>query len=207
MSNGKVMIIHEIVGLIKKTLYKMSQYLPKPYKPFGADINFKVDLSSYTTNIDLKNATGVDTSKLAAKSDVVCLKTKVDKIDFYKLRTVPVDLSKLSNVVKNNDVVKKTVYDKLSAKVNNIDSSKFVLKAKYDTDKSNLEKKISDADKKIPVNSRLVKKTDYDAKITETEIRILSISDLDANAGLTGVESKIIDISSLLKKQILMKKY
>ena len=201
------MIIHEIVGLIKKTLYKMSQYLPKPYKPFGADINFKVDLSSYTTNIDLKNATGVDTSKLAAKSDVVCLKTKVDKIDLYKLRTVPVDLSKLSNVVKNNDVVKKTVYDKLSAKVNNIDSSKFVLKAKYDTDKSNLEKKISNADKKIPVNSRLVKKTDYDAKITETEIRILSISDLDANAGLTGVESKIIDISSLLKKQILMKKY
>ena len=102
---------------------------------------------------------------------------------------------------------KKTVYDKLSAKVNNIDSSKFVLKAKYDTDKSNLEKKISDADKKIPVNSRLVKKRDYDAKITETEIRILSISDLDANAALTGVESKIIDIISLIKKQILMKKY
>ena len=101
----------------------------------------------------------------------------------------------------------KTVYDKLSAKVNNIDSSKFVLKAKYDTDKSNLEKKISDADKKISVNSRLVKKTDYDAKITETEIRILSISDLDANAALTGVESKIIDIISLIKKQILMKKY
>ena len=102
---------------------------------------------------------------------------------------------------------KKTVYDKLSAKVNNIDSSKFVLKAKYDADKSNLEKKISDADKKISVNSRLVKKTDYDAKITETEIRILSISDLDANAALTGVESKIIDIISLIKKQILMKKY
>ena len=102
---------------------------------------------------------------------------------------------------------KKTVYDKLSAKVNNIDSSKFVLKAKYDTDKSNLENKISDADKKISVNSRLVKKTDYDAKITETEIRILSISDLAANAALTGVESKILDVSSLVKKQILMKKY
>ena len=85
----------------------MSQYLPKPYKPFGADINFKVDLSSYTTNIDLKNATGVDTSKLAAKSDVACLKAKIDKIDLYKLRTVPVDLSKLSNVVKNNDVARK----------------------------------------------------------------------------------------------------
>ena len=73
------MIIHQIVGLIKKTLYKMSQYLPKPYKPFGADINFKFDLSSYTTNIDLKNATGVDTSKLAAKSDVACLKQKLIK--------------------------------------------------------------------------------------------------------------------------------
>ena len=52
----------------------------------------------------------------------------------------------------------KTVYDKLSAKVNNIDSSKFVLKAKYDTDKSNLEKKISDADKKFPLIVDLLKK-------------------------------------------------
>ena len=56
---------------------------------------------------------------------------------------VPVDLSKLSDVVKN-DVVKKTVYDKLAAKVNNIDTSDFVLKTKYQTDKVELEKKISD---------------------------------------------------------------
>ena len=56
---------------------------------------------------------------------------------------VPVDLSKLSSVVKN-DVVKKTVYDKLVAKVNAIDTSDFVLKAKYDTDKSRLENKIPD---------------------------------------------------------------
>ena len=53
---------------------------------------------------------------------------------------VPVDLSKLSDVVKN--VVKKTVYDKLVAKVNSIDTSAFVLKTKYDTDKTELEKKI-----------------------------------------------------------------
>ena len=46
MLNGKVMIIHLIVGLIKKTLYKMSQYFPKPYEPFGGDINVKVDLSN-----------------------------------------------------------------------------------------------------------------------------------------------------------------
>ena len=71
------------------------------------------------------------------------LKTEVDKLDIGKLAPVPVDLSKLSDVVKN-DVVKKTVYDKLVAKVNNIDTSGFVLKTKYDTDKSELENKIPD---------------------------------------------------------------
>ena len=64
----------------------------------------------------------------------------MDKIDVDKLKTVLIDLSKLSNVV-NNDVVTKTVYDKLLAKVNNIDTSGFALKTKYDTDKSDLEKK------------------------------------------------------------------
>ena len=71
------------------------------------------------------------------------LKTKVDKLDIDKLVPVPVDLSKLSDVVKN-DVVKKTVYDKLVAKVDNIDTSDFVLKTKNDTDKSELENKIPD---------------------------------------------------------------
>ena len=66
-------------------------------------------------------------------------------------------MSKLSNVV-NNDIVEKTVYDKLVGKVNNIDISGFVLKTKYDTDKSDLEKKISDADKELPDTSGLVKK-------------------------------------------------
>ena len=74
-----------------------------------------------------------------------------------KLTLVPNDLAKLSNVAKN-DVVKKTVYDKLVAKVNNIDTIGFVLKTTYDTDKSDLEKKISDADKKVPDVSGLVKK-------------------------------------------------
>ena len=66
-------------------------------------------------------------------------------------------MSKLSNVV-NNDIVEKTLYDKLVGKVNNIDISGFVLKTKYDTDKSDLEKKISDADKELPDTSGLVKK-------------------------------------------------
>ena len=63
------MIVHLLVGLIEKTLYKMSQYFPKPYEPFGGDINVKIDLSNYATQTDLKKATGVDSSKLAAKSD------------------------------------------------------------------------------------------------------------------------------------------
>ena len=83
---------------------------------------------------------------------------------------VPADLSKLSNVVKN-DVVKKTVYGKLVAKVNSIDTSGFALKTKYDADKKELEKKIPDA-------IGLVKKTDYNAKITEIEGKIPSICGL-----------------------------
>ena len=133
MLNGKAMIIHIIVGLIKKTLYKMSQYFPKPYKSFERNINAKVDLSNYTTKLDFKNAIGVDTSKLAAKFDLASLKAEIVKIYVDKLKTVLVDLSKLRNAV-NNDVVKNTVYGKLIAKVKNIDTSGFVLKTKFDTD-------------------------------------------------------------------------
>ena len=100
------MIILLIVGLIKKTLYKMSQYFPKPYRSFEGNVKVELDLSSYATKAELKKTTGVDTSKLAAKFDLVSLKAEVDKIDVDKLKTVPVDSSKLSNVV-NNEVVKK----------------------------------------------------------------------------------------------------
>ena len=71
------------------------------------------------------------------------LKTEVDKIYIDKLVPGPVDLSKLSDVVKN-DVVNKTAYDKLIAKVNKIDVSMFILITKYDTDKTGLRKKIPD---------------------------------------------------------------
>ena len=59
----------------------MSQYFPKLYEPFGGDINVKVDLSNYAMKTDLKNATRIDTSKLAAKSDLVNLKAEIDKLD------------------------------------------------------------------------------------------------------------------------------
>ena len=98
----------------------MSQYFPKPYEPLGGDINVKVDLSNYATKTDIRNISHVDTSSFGLKSSLTNLKTEVDK-----LNAVPVDLSKLSDVVKN-DVVKKDVYDKLVNKVNNIDTSGFV---------------------------------------------------------------------------------
>ena len=161
------MIICSIVGLIKKTLYKMSQYFPKPYEPFGGDINVTVDLSNYATKDDIKNITHVDTSIFALKTNLANLKTEVDKLDIDKLVSVPADLSKLSNVV--NDVVKKTEYDKLVTKVNNIDIAvgKFILKSDYDADKTKLENIIP------------------------------NISNLATKAALTTVENKIPNISNL----------
>ena len=120
----------------------MSQYFPKPFRNFGGNTNVKVDLSNYATKADIKNISHVDTSSFALKTNLANLKTEVDKLDIDKLAPVPVDLSKLSDVVKN-DVAKKTVYDKLAVKVNNIDSSAFVLKLKYQTDKTELEKESS----------------------------------------------------------------
>ena len=107
----------------------MSQYFPKPYDPFGGDINVTADLSNYATNTDFKNILHIDVSSYALKSNLASLKTEVDKLDIDKLTSVPIDLAKLSNVVKN-DVVKKTEYDKLVNKVNGIDNTNFVLRTK-----------------------------------------------------------------------------
>ena len=168
---------------------KISQYLPKPYEPFAGDINVKVDLSNYATKTDIKNISQIDTSGFALKSNLAGLKTEIDKLDIDKLVLVPFDLSKLSNVVKN-DVVKKTIYDKLVAKVNSIDTSAFVLKTKYDTDKTELEKKISDV-------------TDFitkEIKLTELENKILDTSSLATKTALNAVKNKIPSVSSLVQK-------
>ena len=84
----------------------MNQYFPKPYEAFGGDINVKVCLSNYATKTDVKKISDVDTSSFPLKSNLASLKTEVDKLDIDKLVPVAVDLSKLSNVLKN-DVVKK----------------------------------------------------------------------------------------------------
>ena len=122
----------------------MSQCFPKPFNShFGGSIKVKIDLSNYATKADIKNILHVDTSSFALKTNLASLKTEVDKLDIDKLKPLPDDVSKLSNVV-TNEVVKKTEYDKLVGKVNNTDTSDFVLKTNYNTDKTELENKIAD---------------------------------------------------------------
>ena len=95
------------------------------------------------------------------------------------------------------------MYDKLVAEVNNIDTSGFALKTKYDTDKQNLEKKISDADENVRGTSGLVKKVEQNAKIIEIESKIPSISRLATSSASTAVENKVPDFSSLVQKNRL----
>ena len=135
----------------------MSEYFLKSFRSFERNINVKVDLSNYATKTDLKNVTHIDTSSFSLKAS---LETEVDQLDIDKLAPVPVDLSKLSDVVKN-DVAKKTVHEKLVAKANDIDTCDFVLKTKYKADKTELEKKIPDV-------TDFIKK----AKLTELENKI-----------------------------------
>ena len=146
MLNGKAMTIHLIVGLI---LHKMIQYLPNPYKLFGGNIKIESDLSSYASKAELKQLRGVDTSKLAAKSDLASLKAEIDQLDVDKSKTISADLSKPSNAIN---------IDKLVAKLNNIETSGFVLTPKYTLDKLDLVKKIIDTENKYLILTDLLKK-------------------------------------------------
>ena len=182
------MIILLIAGMIKMTLCEMSQYFPKHYEPFGGNINVEVDLSNYATKDDIKNIIHVDTSSFALKTNVASLKTEADKLDIDKLKPVPTDLSKLSDVVKNN-VVKKTDYNKLITKVDNIDTSGLVKKIYYNT-------KITKIEDKIPDTSSLATKT----ALATVENKIPDVSNLATKTALITVEKKIPDTSNLVKK-------
>ena len=173
----------------------MAKYFPELFRSFERNINVKVDLSNYAKKTDFKNVTHVDTLSFALKTNLASLKTEDDKLDIDKLAPVPVDLKNLSDVVKD-DVVKKAVYDELVAKVNNIDTSDFVLKTKYQRDKKELENK-------IPNVIDFVKR----AKLTELENKILDVSSLATKAALTAAENKMPNVSSLLKKQIIIQKF
>ena len=146
----------------------MTRYYP-PYKSSSNDVKVELDLTNYATKTDLKNITHVDVSSFASKTNLAALKTEVEKIDVDKLKTTPIDLAKLSNVVKN-DVVKKTVYntkvtsieaqiagptkntvDNLAdiTKLKAIDTNSFVTRTKFSADTNALDDKIDGAEKKI----------------------------------------------------------
>ena len=183
----------------KRVYYKMSYY--PPYKSSSNNIKAELDLTNYATKTDLKDITHVDVSSFASKTNLAAVKTEVGKIDADKLKTVPVDLAKLTNAVEN-DLVKKTDYN---AKVTNIesqiagvtkntldnsgditklkkiDTSSFVLKTKLTADVNTLENKINTVDKKIPDINGLVTKTSltsylqtlaFNSKVTEIENKI-----------------------------------
>ena len=183
-------------------------YYP-PYKSSSKNVKVELDLTNYATKTDLKNITHVDVSSFASKTNLAALKTEVDKIDADKLKTVPVDLAKLSNVVKN-EVVKKTDYstkitsiesqiagltkntvDNLAdiTKLKAVDTNNFVLKTKLASDVTTLENKIDTVDKKIPDINGLATKTSlndylqtstFNSKVTEVENKIKA-NDTKAN--------------------------
>ena len=125
----------------------MSDYFRRRYKSFDGDISVKVDLFNYATKTDLKNVSHVDVISFALKSNLARLRTEVDKIDADRLKTVLVNLAKLSNAVKNY-VIKKTEYNKLVTKVDNINTTNFVSRTKYEKDGTDFEDNIDKIGKK-----------------------------------------------------------
>ena len=218
MLNGKIMIIHLIVGLIKqvqfkerKRYYKMSQYYP-PYKSSSNNIKVELNLANYATKTDLKNITHLDVSSFASKTNLAALKTEVDKIDADKLKTTPAYLVKLTNAVEH-DVVKKTDYntkvtsieaqiagltknavDNLAdiTKLKAIDTNSFVNKTKFSADINTSFDKIDGVEKKNPDVSGLATKTSLNDYLkTSTFI-----------SKVTEVESKIKDADVIAKNAV-----
>ena len=186
----------------------MTKYFP-PYNNSSENIKVELDLSNYVTKKDIKDITCVDTSSYPLKTNLSALKTEVDNIDTDKLKTVPNDLAKLSNVVKN-DVVKKTEYNTLKNKVDAINISGFVTRTKFTTDTNALDDKIDKFEKKIPDISGLATKSSLTCLINEQEDytdrvkkKIPDISGLATKSALTAVENKIPDVNRLATKTAL----
>ena len=170
---------------IEKRTYKMSQYFP-PFNNYKENIKVELDLSNYATKQDTKDITHIDANGFASKTNLAALKTEIDKIDADKLKTVPIDLEKLSNVVKN-EVVKKNDYNALKSKVDGIDVSKYVGRTKYETDGKAIYDKIDAVEKKIPVLNDFV----TTARFNHEE------NLLATKTALTTVENKIPDVSTV----------
>ena len=150
-------------------------YYP-PYKSSSNNIKVELDLSNYATKDDVKNITHVDVSSYTTKTNLAALKTEVDKIDVDKLKTVPDDLAKLSNVVKN-EVVKKTDFS----------ADAYVTRTKFSTDTNSLDHKIDKVGKKIPDISSLETKRNVTTLVNNLNNRIdnLKINDYVKKTSLT----------------------
>ena len=204
-----------------RVYYKMSYY--PPYKSSSNNIKVELGLTNYATRNDLKNITHVDVSSFASKTNLAALKTEADKIDVDKLKTTPIDLDRLSSLVKN-DVVKKTDYsievqiagltkntvDNLAdiTKLKAIDTNSFVLKTKLASDVTTLENKIDTVDKKIPDISRLATKTSlnaylqtstFNSKVTEVENKRKD-DDIIAKSANTKANTIRSDLTGYAKK-------
>ena len=147
-----------------------------PCKSSGQNVKVELDLTNYATQTDLKNITRVDVSSFASKTNLSALKTEVDKIDIDKLKTVPDDLAKLSNVVKN-EVVKKTDFS----------ADNYVTRTKFSTDTNSLDDKIDKVDQKIPDAFGLATKSSVTILIKNLDDRIdkLKINDYAKKTSLT----------------------
>ena len=152
----------------------MSYYTP--YKSSSNNIKVELDLSNYATKDDVKNITHVDVSNYTTKTNLASLKTEVDKIDVDKLKTVPDDLAKFSNVIKN-EVVKKTDFS----------ADTYVTRTKFSTDTNALDDKIDKVEKKIPDISSLKTKRNVTALVNNLNNTIdnLKINDYAQKTSLT----------------------
>ena len=185
-----------------------NKYFP-PYRSSRRDIKVELYLSNYATKTNLKNVTHADISSFALKTNLASLKTEVDKIDADKLKTVPVDLAKLSNVVKS-DVVKKTEHNSFKTKVGSIDTTNFVLKTKHDSEVGDLKLKIPDVSGLLQASTFNSKIIEIESKIKAAESKIPDISGLATKASvnnlaskteLKNVENKIPDSDAFVKKK------
>ena len=163
----------------------MSTFYPQ-YKSSSNNIKVKLDLTNYATKTDLKNITHTDVSSFASKTNLSALKTKVDRIDVDKLKTVPDDLAKLSNVVKN-EVVKKTDFS----------ADDYVKKKKISGDINSLDDKIDKVEKKIPDVSSLGTKRNVTTLVKNLDNRIDGLK-IKEYAKKTSLSNYMILILNLL---------
>ena len=123
--------------------------------------------------------THVDVRSFASKTNLVSLKTEVDKLDADKVRTVPVDLAKLTNKVAN-DLVEETDFNKLEKKVTHnkteLDNLKTTVQNNHLTTESSINGLKMKADG-IDL-TKYVKKSDYDTKVGNLELKIPYVSGL-----------------------------